>query len=121
MANPNIAGILVGNARASRGKSMSRTLFTALIIVLSLPVSAEEAERRPTPSAEAMVYDAFFMRPLTLLGTAVGTGLFVATLPISLIGGNVGDAAESFVVQPAKSTFTRCLGCTSPSGTPSGM
>jgi len=82
---------------------------------------AEETSRQTAPSAEAMIYDAFFMRPLTLIGTAVGTGLFVATLPISLIGGNVDQAAESFVAQPARSTFSRCLGCASTSSVASGM
>lgn len=100
---------------------MARVLIAALFLIVSVPATAEEPARRSAPSAEAMVYDAFFMRPLTLIGTLVGTGLFVATLPVSVIGGNVDQAAEAMVAQPARSTFTRCLGCAAPHGTPSGM
>ncbi|MGB1883475.1 MAG: hypothetical protein ACPHUF_06195 [Gammaproteobacteria bacterium] len=100
---------------------MLKPLIAAILLVIALPITAEEVERRQAPGAEAMVYDAIFMRPLTLLGTAIGTAAFIGTLPISIVGGNVGDAAESFVMQPARSTFTRCLGCSSPAGTPSGM
>ncbi len=100
---------------------MLRSLVAAVLLIASLTVAADEAAPKPPPSAEAMIYDAFFMRPLTLVGTAIGAGLFVVTLPISAVTGNVGDAAESFVAQPARSAFKRCLGCTSTADTPSGM
>ncbi|MCB1747318.1 MAG: hypothetical protein H6977_18200 [Gammaproteobacteria bacterium] len=100
---------------------MSKSLVVALLLTLTLPSWAEDGERHVQPSAEAMVYDAFFMRPLTLLGTALGTGLFIATLPVSALSGHVDDAAESFVRQPARSAFQRCLGCASTTASASGM
>ena len=41
-----------------------------------------------------------------------GTAVFVITLPFSALGGNVEESAKALVVGPAKTTFTRCMGCT---------
>ena len=82
----------------------------------SIPAQAEqigdgtaELER---PSAAAMAADAIVARPILFVLTAAGTGLFVASLPFSALGGNSGEAARMLVVGPAKNTFLRCLGCT---------
>ena len=64
------------------------------------------------PGEIAMVADTVFARPVLLLSTAVGLGLFTITLPFSLIGNNVHETAESLVKAPARATFVRCLGCT---------
>jgi hypothetical protein len=48
-----------------------------------------------------------------LAGTIGGTGLFVVSLPFSVISGKVKEAADVLVVKPANATFRRCLGCTS--------
>lgn len=92
---------------------MFRTLVIALIlVVLPVTVSAEEAgqavQRR---GAEAMAFDGLVRRPIGLLGTALGTGLFIVTLPFSALGGNADEARETLVVEPARDTFSRCLGC----------
>jgi hypothetical protein len=57
-----------------------------------------------------MMADAFLMRPFMLVGTVVTTATVIVTLPFSLLGGNVGDAAQQLVVEPARYTFTRPLG-----------
>ena len=59
-----------------------------------------------------MIGDAVFARPLLLVSTVVGAGLYVVTLPFSLLGGNPGEAGEVLVMNPGKNTFVRCLGCT---------
>ena len=63
------------------------------------------------PSAGAMAIDAVIARPILFAGTLGGTALFVATLPFSALGGKVEEAANTLVVGLAKTTFTRCLGC----------
>ena len=91
---------------------MSRLI--ALIALCCLPVltpATESAREHQRPSAEAIVFDGLFTRPMAVLGTIVGAGLFVATLPFSVIGGNVDEAGEALVVEPARSAFDRCLGC----------
>ena len=65
------------------------------------------------PSAGAMAMDAVVARPFGLAITVVGTAIFVVSLPFSAMGGNVSEAADALVVGPARTTFTRCLGCTS--------
>jgi len=59
-----------------------------------------------------MAADALFVRPIMLATTVVGTGLYVVSLPFSLIGGNADEVGKNFVVKPFKATFVRCLGCT---------
>lgn len=95
---------------------MSRVIIAVLLAGLPLFAQAADDAAQPRPSAEAMVYDGLFTRPLSLVGTVLGTGLFIATLPFSAIGGNVGEAGEALVVEPARSTFGRCLGCEEPRG-----
>ena len=63
------------------------------------------------PGAEQMIIDGLIYRPLSLAGTAIGTGIFIVTLPFSILGGNVGEAGKKLVIEPALVTFGSCLGC----------
>jgi hypothetical protein len=94
------------------------TLILALALLITLSVSANEMtdasaapESKYQPTAEQMIIDGLIYRPLSLAGTLLGTGLFIVTLPFSLIGGNAGQAGERLVLEPASATFDRCLGC----------
>lgn len=77
--------------------------------------AADETHERH-PSAELMILDGLVYRPLSLAGTIIGTGIFIVTLPFSLPGGNADDAGRALVIEPARDTFTRCLGCIDPLG-----
>lgn len=61
-------------------------------------------------SADAMIADLVFLRPAGLLAMIGGSIAFVLSLPFSALGGNVGEAAEKLVVDPAMFTFARPLG-----------
>jgi len=90
-------------------------LMTLMVSLGSLPAAAQEVlddQINTRPTALAMFSDAVLFRPVLLAGTLVGTGAFVLTLPFSALGGNVKESADTLVVGIAKSTFTRCLGCT---------
>lgn len=105
-----------------------RQIATTLTLTLSMMVSPVMASQYTdqegddprfdvqAPPAYAMVGDLVFARPLGLVLTAVGTGVFIISLPFSALGGNVGEAADALVVTPAKTTFVRCLGCTEGTG-----
>jgi hypothetical protein len=67
-------------------------------------------QRTHERSAGAMAVDAIAVRPLGLVATLLGTGIFVVSLPFSALGGNVDEAAQSLVVAPARFTFKRPLG-----------
>jgi hypothetical protein len=61
-------------------------------------------------SADAMIGDLVFLRPAGLVAMVGGALAFVLSLPFSALGGNVGEAAEKLVVDPARFTFVRPLG-----------
>lgn len=63
-----------------------------------------------TPSAEAMTFDLFIVRPLGLAGTIVGTAVYFVALPVNLLTFNLADPARRLIIEPAKFTFVRDLG-----------
>lgn len=75
---------------------------------------AEEEEVVPTqrPGYLAVIGDAILVRPITLFGTFVGAIIWVVTSPITAITGTIGEAGQTLVLEPAATTFYRCLGCT---------
>lgn len=57
-----------------------------------------------------MVMDALLVRPIGIIGQAAGVLIFVVSLPFTALGGNVREAAEKLVVEPARFTWDRPLG-----------
>ena len=90
------------------------TYFLAFMLALSnVMFSANVAayERvAQEPTGGTMLADAFMVRPFMLVGTIIGAATFIVTLPFSLLGGNVGEAGSTLVVEPAAYTFVRPLG-----------
>ncbi len=93
-------------------------IFIITLLVLSSRVTLADHEYTDRqaipeyqPTAEQMIIDGLIYRPLFLAGTAVGIGIFIVTLPFSILGGNVDQAGQALVVEPAKATFGNCLGC----------
>jgi len=84
--------------------------FLTLILLFPALSIAEEFEHGP--SVGAMVGDIVFARPILFAVTAVGTVLYVVTLPVTLLFGNAEEAGEMLVMAPGEATFVRCLGCT---------
>jgi hypothetical protein len=62
------------------------------------------------PSSGAIAADIVLLRPLSLVGTVIGTAVFIVGLPFEAIAGDVSDPAKRLVVEPAKYTFVRPLG-----------
>jgi hypothetical protein len=56
---------------------------------------------------EYSIMDILFARPLGVVAGILGTGLFIVSLPFTAPTGSVGDAADMFIVQPFKFSFTR--------------
>ncbi|BBP62129.1 multidrug transporter [Pseudomonas sp. St316] len=93
-----------------------RPFALALLLSVGLPALASDGSGDPrytiqNPPAFAMLGDLLIARPLLLAATVIGTGAFVVSLPFTALGGGVGDAGKALVVDPAKATFVRCLGC----------
>jgi hypothetical protein len=62
------------------------------------------------PTGEQMALDLVLMRPLSLVGTVIGIGVFVVSTPFCALAWNCVDPARRLVLEPAKFTFTRDLG-----------
>jgi hypothetical protein len=62
------------------------------------------------PTAEAMTFDLFIMRPLGLVGTVLGTAVYIVALPVNILTLNLADPARRLILEPAKYTFVRSLG-----------
>ncbi len=65
------------------------------------------------PDVVTMSEDIVIARPLGIMATAAGAGLFLISLPFSILGGNVKQTAHTLVGKPAKETFVRPVGCAS--------
>ncbi|ANI00544.1 MULTISPECIES: hypothetical protein [Pseudomonas] len=95
-----------------------QVLLIALLLCSSLPTRATEGGSGDpryaiqNPPAYAMIGDLLIARPLLVVATVLGAGVFVVSLPFTALGGGVGDAGQALVVDPAKAAFVRCLGCT---------
>ena len=101
-----------------------RTTAAALALttgLLTLPAQAEEVQTSSgdpaydiqTPKAYAMLGDLIIARPLLIGATAIGAVAFVVSLPFTALGGNVKEAGQALVADPAREAFARCLWCTS--------
>lgn len=93
-----------------------KTLAVALLLSVGTSVAANNGSGDPlytihNPPAYAMIGDLLIARPLLVVATVIGAGVFVVSLPFTALGGGVGDAGQALVVDPAKAAFVRCLGC----------
>jgi len=96
-------------------------LFVMALLVLSLAGTAIPAQAQtvtPTEHAIDATADALVGRPLGVVGTTVGSALYVTFLPFVLADSAMGDRVpgdarsfrNSLVIAPARWTFTRPLG-----------
>ncbi|QEY60155.1 multidrug transporter [Pseudomonas sp. C27(2019)] len=96
---------------------ITAAILALCMSVMSMPASAANVSGNPeyqvdAPPAYSMVADVVIARPLLIAATVIGAGLFVVTLPFTLLGGGVDRAGQALVVEPGKAAFVRCLGCT---------
>ena len=100
-------------------KNANRKLVTYLMAFalalgnLSIATSASAGETydfNSKPRSGEVLLDALLMRPAMLVATVAGAATFLVSLPFSALGGNVGDSAETLVLEPAEYTFLRPLG-----------
>lgn len=98
------------------GRQRKRVVAGLLAFALAtypLCAMAEKAQSTPVKpriTAEAMAIDTALARPLGLVGTVIGSAIFVVSLPFSAIGGNTPAAWNNLVAAPSAYTFHRPLG-----------
>lgn len=92
-------------------KIVALLMAVVLVGLFTVPaVASDDESNKDDTSAARMIVDAVVVRPLSLAVTVVGGGIFVLSLPFSLLGGNSHEAAQKLVVEPARYTFSRPLG-----------
>ena len=84
----------------------------ALCAFVAVPTTGWSRTIEEVPSAVAMTGDALFVRPVMLVTTLLGAGIFIISSPFSALGGNIGESWDVLVEGPFETTFVRCLGCT---------
>lgn len=91
---------------------MRRFCLTLLAATLfSTPALAQYAEDTVTgDKGTDMAVDLVVVRPLGLVGAALGTVGFVLALPFTLPSGSAGDTAHEWIGKPLEYTFNRPLG-----------
>ena len=100
-----------------------RSLITSALVAATLVVGSSNAFAQSnssspyndsldnSPSAGAMAFDLIIVRPVSLVATVLGTGLFIVSLPLALIQRDAPTAAaKKLVAEPARYTFERPLG-----------
>lgn len=83
---------------------------TACAVLAVSPATLAAGYVDDRPSFAAMFADGLLVRPLGLGAMVLGAATWVVTLPFSALGGNVDEATQKLVVEPAQFTFTRPLG-----------
>ena len=64
----------------------------------------------PQIDAGSMIVDALVARPVGMVMTVAGLGMFIVSSPFSALGGNFCQAWNTLVIYPGKFTFVRPLG-----------
>lgn len=62
------------------------------------------------PTGGMMMWDALVMRPVGIVGTALGSVVWLVSYPFAYWGGNTDASTEALVQHPFEWTFQRPLG-----------
>lgn len=91
--------------------AMKKRLISIGCVVTIALLSASSARAFYSyASTEEVAADALIVRPLSFVGTVLGSVAFVVTLPFTAPCHGVQTAADALVIKPAQYTFTRELG-----------
>ena len=97
----------------NRFHSKTLHLLASLVLISSTVLFSHQAIAGSSDdqnNGAAMVADLVLARPIGLIATVLGSAVFIASLPFTLLGGNADAAAVTLVIEPAKFTFFRPLG-----------
>jgi predicted membrane protein len=96
---------------AFKRSSFAVAVMVALIFGLMSPAAfADQYTEREKPTGGMMMWDVLVMRPIGIVGTAVGSVIWLVSYPFAALGGNTDESTEALVQQPFEWTFQRPLG-----------
>lgn len=94
-----------------RKQSILFLVIASLIVVpFGSSALAQELYEDLGQGVEPMLADAILVRPVGIAAIAVGTIIFALSSPFSALGGNIHEAYEKLMAEPARFTFKRPLG-----------
>ncbi len=85
-------------------------LISMMLLFGSVQVSSAKSKMLNEPSDVGITVDVLLLRPLGFTGFALGTSLFLVSLPLTVITGSVGTTKDKLVDYPAYYTFRRPVG-----------
>ena len=85
-------------------------VITILLGFLSAPPMVLAQGEFDEPTGTDITFDLMIARPLGFVSTALGTSLFVVTLPFAVATGSADNTAKALVAKPYNFTFVRDLG-----------
>lgn len=83
------------------------TLLMSLVFIIPHPFAQESWKRNNPTTDQWKIIDVLIARPLGIVAGVLGTGIFLLSLPYTLPTGGVEEAADTFITQPFKFSFTR--------------
>ncbi|MBW2056047.1 MAG: hypothetical protein JRH07_10755 [Deltaproteobacteria bacterium] len=96
---------LLGNGRVSR--ALKGVLVVGLVVFVVIGPAGVSWGGQPEGARVEDIVDLLVMRPLGVIATLAGTGLFIVTLPFTVPTRSVDKSAQRFVVAPFRYTFSR--------------
>lgn len=97
-------------ALAAVGLCLVANLAAAGDIGYRFKPSTFNLKSKALPTSGIVFADAVVGKPLGLATTIAGTGIYIATLPLTLPSGGAGEAGWQLVGRPAGWTFIRPVG-----------
>lgn len=89
-----------------KGLKKAFLLFLVISMVIGTIYSSGWAQENG-PSEQLKILDLLLARPLGVIAAAIGTGIFIASLPFTLPTRSVDDSFHMFVVEPWKFSYVR--------------
>src|SRR5512143_958983 len=86
------------------------TVFTVILRVTVSLVRAEETDANHLVIGKAIAIDLLIARPLELVATMLGTGLWIVGLPFTLSHDSTEPAAQKLLVKPVEYPLMRLSG-----------
>lgn len=91
--------------RENKMKRKWIVLLAAMVIFISAATACAEVTQ-----SDLVVLDVALIRPVGIVSVAIGTALFIVSLPVSIPSGSVGTAANRLVKDSFEYTFIRPVG-----------
>lgn len=110
---PKLLSTLVKRSGEHGMNKLGTMLVAAAVSIVAASAQAQDYRQGidESPSSAAMAFDLVVVRPLGLVATVGGIGLFVLSLPFAVLQGEPPqEQARKFIVEPARFTFDRPLG-----------